>query len=266
MQLELRHIPEVARLLSPERLAALTTLTGSASASIDLHQQTLHVGASLMTVLATVEIALRNTIADNLSRYFGTANWLQQPPAAISWKPPEQDKIAHAIDSARRAEYSKLSLSAKAALDALAYPRGRPAGLSPLRRAMDRRRHIAVSPGKVIAELTLYFWKRLYGPEYEHHLWRPTLKRTFPDRRIARSDVATQLEVIYQTRNRLAHHEPVLYQRFSSTISAIEFVTQRLNSTGPRADAALASLLTDEIARACALESALRARLDAYRT
>lgn len=88
-----------------------------------------------------------------------------------------------AVDSAKRAEYSKLSQAQKAALDALAYPAGRPANTSHLRRAKGRRRQLVVNEGKVIAELTLYFWKRLYGQEYDQSLWRTTLKRTFPDKK-----------------------------------------------------------------------------------
>jgi hypothetical protein len=44
-----RDIAEIGLLLSAERLAALTELTGSAREALALHQQTLHAGASLMT-------------------------------------------------------------------------------------------------------------------------------------------------------------------------------------------------------------------------
>lgn len=218
-----------------------------------------------MHVLATIEIALRNTIVENLSGHFGVANWLQQPPVAFTWKAPERTKIAAAVDSAKRSEYAKLDQAGKSALDAIAYPQGRPAGISHLRRAKDRRRLIRVTEGKVIAELTLYFWKRLYGPEYDHHLWRTTLKRTFPNRRVTRADVSSQLEVIYQSRNRLAHHEPVIHQRFLDTISAIKFIVQNLNSTKPTPDTALGALLVEDILKVCDEEAALRRRLDEYR-
>ena len=179
MAIDAADLPALIALLSPERLAALRTLTGSAGTAIELHQSTLRLGAALMNVTATIEIALRNSVAENLSNYFGVPNWVQQPPVAFRWKEPERKKITTAVDSARRAEYSKLSQADKAKLDSLAYPKGRPPNTSHLKRALDRRRHIPVTEGKVIAELTLYFWKRLYGPEYEQTLWRTTLKRTF---------------------------------------------------------------------------------------
>ena len=215
MAIDAADIATLTVLLSPERLAGLTILTGSAEAAIELHQATLQLGAALMNVTATIEIALRNAVAQNLSYHFGVPNWLQQPPVAFQWREPERKKIASAVDSAKRAGYSKLSQVEKAELDSLAYPGGRPAHVSHLKRAQDRRRHIVVTEGKVIAELTLYFWKRLYGPEYEQTLWRTTLKRTFPDKKLSRAEVAIHLENLYQSRNRLAHHEPVLHKRFA---------------------------------------------------
>lgn len=252
-------------LLSPERLGALVDLTGSAEAAIELHQETLQVGAALMTVTATIEIALRNAVCESLSHHFAVQNWLQQPPITFRWKVPELGKITQAIDSAKRDKYAKLDQAGKAALDVIAYPNGRPANTSHLKRAKDRRRHIQVSEGKVIAELTLYFWKRLYGPEYDQTLWRTALKRTFPDKKLKRAEVAIQLEHIYQARNRLAHHEPVLHRRFNDTMAAVEFVAQRLGRTGPDMDSPLAHLLADDIALVKGRAVTLHAKLDAFR-
>lgn len=252
-------------LISPERLGKLTQLTGSAEAAIELHQETLKLGATLMHVTATVEIALRNTVCENLSHHFAVPNWLFQPPVPFQWKAIEQGNITKALDSARRAEYAKLSQAQKAALDALAYPHGRPPGLAHLKRAKDRRRHIPVTDGKVIAELTFYFWKRLYGPDYEQSLWRTTLKRTFPDKALSRATVADTLEQIYQSRNRLAHHEPVLHKRFTDAMTAIEFVTQRLGSRAPDPNTALAKLLAPDLADINAKATALHAKLASYR-
>ncbi|WP_414832857.1 hypothetical protein [Afifella sp. YEN Y35] len=265
MPIKPQHVAQLTVLLSPDRLASLTELTGSAETAIELHQATLQLGSRMMHVTATIEIALRNTVADNLSRYFGVPNWLQQPPIAFRWKEPERKKIEGAVDSAKRAEYAKLSQAQKAQLDAIAYPRGRPPNTPHLRRAKERRRQITVTEGKVIAELTLYFWKRLYGPEYDHLLWRTTLKRTFPDKSLTRAAIAIQLEQLYQTRNRLAHHEPVLHQRFSDTMTAIDFIVQRLGTTSPSPETPLATLLADDIYEVRAQEEALSARLRAFR-
>jgi len=254
----------LTKMLSPERLDALVKLTGSSKTAIELHQETLRLGASLMNVTATIEIALRNSVCENLSHHFGVPNWLLQPPVPFQWREPERKKITLALDSARRAEYSKLTQAQKAALDLLAYPHGRPPSTSHLKRAQDRRRRINVSEGKVIAELTLYFWKRLYGPEYDQTLWRTSLKKTFPYKKLSRAVVATHLEQIYQARNRLAHHEPVLRQRLTTTMKAIDFVLLHLETTPPNNSTPLARLLETDIADVNAKAAALHARLTSF--
>jgi hypothetical protein len=265
MAINSSDVPTLTVLLSPERLGVLTNLTGSGETATELHQATLRLGVALMNVIATIEIALRNSISENLSHYFAVPNWLQQPPVALRWKEQERKKIALTIDTARRAEYSKLSQADKAKLEALAYPKGRPPNTSHLKRAKDRQRYIPVTEGKVIAELTFYFWRRLYGPEYEQALWRPSLKRTFPDKKLSRASVAIQLEHLYQARNRLAHHEPVLHRRFVDTMAAVEFTTQCLGVTAPSPHTPLANLLTEDIADVRTKESELGARLDSFR-
>lgn len=265
MPVEPDSIASVVRLISPERLRALVALTRSEEAAIDLHQETLRLGSALMHVTATVEIALRNAVCNNLSHHFGVPNWLTQTPVLFQWREPERKKIEQAVDSARRAEYSKLSQAEKAALDVLAYPDGRPPNTSHLKRSKDRRKRISVSEGKVIAELTLYFWKRLYGPEYEQTLWRPTLKRTFPHKKLTRAEIAVNLEQIYQSRNRLAHHEPVLHKRFNDTMAAIGFVIERVEAATPTSDTPLAMLLAGDIETVKGKAAALHDRLKSYR-
>lgn len=252
-------------LLSPERLGALTQLTGNVKAAIELHQEILRLGAALMNITASVEIALRNAICENLGQHFGAAGWLIAPPAPFQWKEPEKKKIILALDSARRAEYSKLTQTEKHTLDTLAFPNGRPGHLSHLNRAKARRGQITVSDGKIIAELTLYIWKRLCGPDYEHSLWRPTLKKTFPHKQVKRANVANQLETLYQSRNRLAHHETVLYKRFSDTMNAIKFIVEHLQADPPSPQTPLSRLVADDVEEVELRAQALHARLQSFR-
>ncbi|RVH69209.1 hypothetical protein CN198_14200 [Sinorhizobium meliloti] len=118
MPIEDADLAEITKLLSPERLGKLHELTGNSRAAIELHQKTLRLGADLMNIIAVIEIALRNSICDNLGQHFGQAGWLLDPPAPFKWKDSEEGKITQALDSARRAEYSKLSQADKHALDA----------------------------------------------------------------------------------------------------------------------------------------------------
>lgn len=265
MALEDSDVTILSALLSAERLSALVKLTGSARAAIELHQSTLRLGAALMHITGTIEIALRNSVCENLSAHFGTPRWLLSPPAPFRWREPERAKVKGALDSARRAEYAKLTQAQKTALDLQAFPNGRPANLSHRDKVTTRRNTIVVTDGKVIAELTLYFWKRLFSADYEQSLWRTTLKRTFPYKKINRADIADHLETIYQTRNRLAHHEPVLHKRFQNTINSITYISGALGVKVPDASTPLAKLIHADLEETKIKAMDLHKKLDAYR-
>jgi hypothetical protein len=265
MPFEDEDIAAITVLLSPERLAVLTTLTGSTRTAIKLHQATLSLNADLMNVIASIELALRNSVCENLTGYFGVSGWLLRPPAPFQWKQIENNIVQKALDSARRAKYSKMTQAEKRALDTLAYPGGRPPTTPHLKRAVDRRRKITVSDGNVIAETTLYFWKRLYSADYEQTLWGTTLKKTFPNKALKRAQVADKLEDVYQARNRLAHHEPVLHKRFRDTIAAIEFVAENLGAPVPSKNTPLAKLIADDLQVINNKATTLHGRLAAFR-
>jgi hypothetical protein len=183
----------------------------------------------------------------------------------FQWRKPEAEKARQALDQAKRAAYFKLSQAQKHALDNLAYPKGRPATKSHLDRSKDRRKHIPITDGKVVAELTLFFWKRLYGPEYEQLLWRTTLKRTFPNKKITRPQVAVQLENLYQAGNRLAHHEPVLRGRFEDAVKAIEFISENLQTSSPSNATALHKLIERDLIHLKLGVAGLHAQIDIYK-
>lgn len=257
---------QIAVLLSAERLTALNHLTGSQSTAIALHQETLNLGASLMNVTATIEIALRNSVYENLSNHFNVRDWLHQKTKVVPLEKSERDKVAGALVSARRAKYSKMTQAEKIILDQSAYPAGRPANTSHSRRVRARQLHIPLTDGSVIPELTLNFWKRLFGSDYDQFLWRTTLKRVFPNKKISRATVAKNLEVIYQSRNRLAHHEPVLHKRYDDTMESIQFIAENLGIPNSRPDSALAQLIIEDVAEVSSKAVALHFRLQSFKT
>jgi hypothetical protein len=73
-------VAQIVKFLSEERLRNLKNLTQSDEDSIELHQETLRLGSTLMHVTATVEIAIRNAICENLSQYFASSQWITQTP------------------------------------------------------------------------------------------------------------------------------------------------------------------------------------------
>ncbi len=184
----------------------------------------MQIGAALAAVTGIIEISLRNTIACILDEAFRIPEWLLSPPAPFHWHELEMRAIQRAIRSAKKAHYAKLNHIERRALDTLAFPSGVPAGIRHETRVRQRQDTIEVTRGRIIAELSLNFWKRLFASEYEDLLWKRALRKAFPDKSIARAQVAANLEVIYQTRNRVAHHEFVRGERLYETLRAMDFV------------------------------------------
>jgi hypothetical protein len=87
---------------------------------------------------------------------------------------------------------------------------------------------------RIVAELSFGFWTGLTGPRYSD-LWRDHLVKIFPRRPLQRADVQLRLNSIRKLRNRIAHHEPILFggqlQRYVNqifdTLSWISPVTAR---------------------------------------
>jgi hypothetical protein len=232
MELGDEDLATMVSLLSGERLRTFLILTGSLRSAVSLHQQTLKVACSLMGVISVIEISLRNAICDRLSLHFKTDDWLRNPPSPFKWREQERGKVCEAVSSAQRAAYAKLGSVQKRFIDECVFRNGPPDRIGHEQHVKIRQRFIDVPNGQVIAQLTMFFWKRLFSVDYEQSLWRPSLKRVFPNKSLTRSDVALRLEQIYQTRNRIAHHELVYGNRLRQAIDAIDFVICHLGSDG----------------------------------
>lgn len=234
---------QVAVLLSLERLAPFIAIAGTEGDAIRLHNQCLCLSAALMPVIALTEIALRNAICERLRLKLGVPNWLTAPPAAaLVWRSSEKTNIASAVIHAQRAAYAKLTNTDKKALDVLAFPDGVRRGLGHAKRSKQRQSRIQVGIGQTVAQLTMFFWKRLFSDDYETSLWKPILRALFPNKRISRIDVAHHLEVIYQARNRIAHHEAIIGDRLDRLMESIEFINTNFGSKTPSKNAVLAQL------------------------
>ena len=87
----------------------------------------------------------------------------------------------------------------------------------------DARRKIAEAITKIgerlqtnsaiVAELSLGFWVSLLGPRYDATLWRSGLHRAFQanGRFMKRNEVHGRFNRIRRFRNRVAHHEPIVF-------------------------------------------------------
>jgi Abi-like protein len=69
------------------------------------------------------------------------------------------------------------------------------------------------TPGRMVAALTFGYWTAMLGKEYEN-LWQTTLKdiaRREDGKGLTRKAFSKPLAPIRTLRNRIAHHEPILY-------------------------------------------------------
>ena len=227
------ELAEAAALLSSERLAEFLRIAVTERDAVEIHQLCLSVAGALTPVVGLLEIALRNAICRELREAFGVPDWLTNPPPPFAWKGDEIEKLKQGSAHARRAVYTKMTGAEKRALDALAFPSGPPRSISHEARSKARQKVIQASTGQLIAQLTLFFWKRLFSADYEDTLWKRRLRRLFPNKSLSRGIVASHLETLYQARNRVAHHEPILGVRLVAVLEAVDFMAQEFGSKGP---------------------------------
>jgi hypothetical protein len=130
------------RRLSAERLAPYrAAVSGDAGRAVALYEWNAEVGAAFWAVLGHVEVLVRNSIHERLSE----------------WSAAEVGEARWYLDPARL-------LTDQARLDI--------AGA----RSRSRRDGRAETPGRVVAEFTLGFWRFLLASRYERSLWLPCLR------------------------------------------------------------------------------------------
>jgi len=159
--------------LSRERLAPYRqACDDDLAAALALYRWNAELSAALGATLGHVEIRLRNAMHQELTSWsalrHGDPRWYFDPSGTLF--PPELADIAKARRRATRT--------------------GR-----------------AETPGRVISELSLGFWKFLLARRYDRGLWHPCLHRVF--RRRPRPVVFDAVDQVHRARNRLAHHEPM---------------------------------------------------------
>lgn len=230
-------------LISEERLSTFRAITHSDDDAIELHQASMLLSSSLMSVTGMLEIALRNAVCSTIQRDYGVVDFLRAPPQGLHWHALEKKKIDDAESQARRASYSKLESVQKDALDAVAFPQGVPPNIKHTNLARKRQGTIMVSVGQVVSQLTIFFWKRLFSEQYEPTLWKRSLKKVFPNKTYSRAVIADHLEVFYQVRNRLAHHEPVYGIRLVKIVESIDFISHNLGSRTPNPESPIAKFV-----------------------
>ena len=88
------------------------------------------------------------------------------------------------------------------------------------------------TPGKVIAELSFFFWQNLFTRRFESRLWVPHLRTVMPcldvtqEVSILRRLVFDELESVRKLRNRIAHHEPIFNRDLEVDLRRIRWLIE----------------------------------------
>lgn len=137
------------------------------------YKSNIELSESFYSVLSLFEVALRNSLNRELINYFETEDWYLHIASV-----PGLRNLKNNIDIAKK---------------------------------HIANRNETITANKVVAELTLGFWVRLFNAEYELILWKP-LRKAFPfleKSHRQRNNVSAPINKIRDFRNRVFHHEPI---------------------------------------------------------
>lgn len=159
---------------SAPRLDAYTrAMNHDASAAERLYWWNIEVSGAFYGPLHCLEVALRNTLHDELRSSFAQDEWWRAAPL----QPNGIRMITEADASCRRRSSSPITAD------------------------------------DIVAELTFGFWTSLLSnnrhSQYDRRLWVPYLHRAFPYYHGRRRDIHDNLETMRLLRNRIMHHEPI---------------------------------------------------------
>jgi hypothetical protein len=165
------------RRISVERLGPYrTTAANDLIQAVSLYERNTELSAAFWVVLCDLEVLVRNAMHEKLTAWsldrYGRPGWYLNHGNVFN------EQTINDIDEARH------HLAAN----------GRPE-----------------TPGRVVAELPLGFWRFLLSGRYERSLWLPCLRGAFPgiEGRGMRRDVHDAMRELHLLRNRIAHHEPI---------------------------------------------------------
>jgi hypothetical protein len=182
----------VQRCLSPARLGTYVgACAGDVEAALRLYRWNASVSAAFWEVLGHGEVILRNAMHDELTAH----HQLRGDPG--EW-----------FDDPRRLLTSR-------ALDDIQVAKQRAGRGAP--------------PGKVVAELSLGFWRYLLAHRYAATLW-PAIRHAFPNLpRRGQRTLEGHVSDLHLLRNRIAHHEPLINVPLQRRLRSLEFVLDRID-------------------------------------
>lgn len=194
-----------AWLTSPRLGRYLNAAGGDRARAVALYEWNAQVSAAFQRDLAHLEVGLRNAYDRAADGWGGTGHWLLNGHQTV-FAPLPQTRNGRPVDVNRlpREQVEKAIRDAGGAMRA--------------------------TPGKVVAQLTLGFWRYLSTKAHEKTIWVPYLYRAFPTG-TDRAVVDAMAGRLHELRNRVAHHEHLLNEDLSVRHADILALTQLIEPT-----------------------------------
>lgn len=175
--------------LTSERLGSyMVAADGDLELAFTLYEWNMRASAAVLTTTGMVEVLVRNALDEQLM------GWARDRHQGRSWFD------AAPLDQQGRNDVAKA------------------------RERASRHGRTPEVHGKVVAELSLGFWRYLVASRYLTSMWIPATHAAFPhgaqDLRRRRSDTETRLQRLLFVRNRAAHHEPIHRRDLSMDLRA----------------------------------------------
>ncbi len=193
-----RDYHALSQMLTAERLGSyLRWSGGDLPAAFALYEWNMTASAAVMHTTGMVEVVVRNAMdraLHEMGQARGWSSWFDRAP----------------LDQRGRAD---------------------------IRKARERATRFGSQPevrGKVVAELTLGFWRYLAASRYLTALWTPALYRAFPDGHADKLQLQRQVDRhltnLLLVRNRAAHHEPIHRRNLLRDLDAAVTLTSWVDS------------------------------------
>ena len=162
------------KVFSTDRMNKYFSANPANDAKCMIHYQcNIQLSEAFYPILSILEVALRNSINRELVAKFGVADWYNHFSTTAGL-----GKLIKEITIAQN--------------------------------QITKRKEL-ITPSKIVAELTLGFWVRLFNAEFERILWKD-LRRAFPyllKVHRQRKNVSAPLNNFRNLRNRIFHNEPI---------------------------------------------------------
>ncbi|WP_204165074.1 hypothetical protein [Rhodococcus oxybenzonivorans] len=154
------------------------------AAALRLYRWNAEIAAALWTVMHVFEVTVRNAVSDAVTQVHGP-NWTHDASFHAKLPPAPRDRSTN-----------------------------RPAGYG-AREDLQKQSRLHPTPGKVIPELKMAFWEKMFTQRHDADFWNSYLCTVFPNVDSAepirdhRNALRTRYERVRRIRNRMGHHEPI---------------------------------------------------------